>query len=341
MGSSQATGPQWPISVRLDTIAAMLNFEIHNHPVYQGIEVQYFDDAQHGTGILVLMRRSDNGMVDVYHQAGLQIDRAGYGIGAGLGEWRTTQIKPAILDVTDIGVRARIALRDMAGRSIEISVDDQGGKPQRSAEFLAPVGAAIEQPTALMLVWMRRFNLVRRSRIEPEVRIDGVPVTLGRLPGAWLHHRHLIKYASDLWVVNVNPPDSDGRREAGRPDAAHARLHFSPEPPAPGMLAPGDGRKGEWSVSIGEHADVISGEWDCTGGEVAVLTLTVTRGWRPRGLPPLMRAVTTLLPVFRRWPTTYRWEARADLRGTPEIQAGWRRTKRAGESLYARVTSQR
>ncbi|MBD8505111.1 hypothetical protein HT102_01225 [Hoyosella sp. G463] len=341
MGSSQDSGLQWPISVRLDTIAAMLNFEIHNHPVYQGIEVQYFDDAEHGTGILVLMSRRENGKVDVYHQAGLSIDRMAYGIGAGLGEWRTTKIEPAVLDVTDTGVRARIALRDTTGRSIEISVDDRGGKPQRSAEFLAPVGAAIEQPTALMLVWMRRFNLVRRTSIDPVVRIDGVPVTLGRLPGAWLHRRHLIKYASGLWVVNVNPPDSDGRREAGRPEAAHARLHFSAEPPAPGTLSHGDERKGKWSLSIGEHADVISGEWVCTGGEVATLTLTVTRGWRPRGLPPLMRVVTTVLPVFRRWPTTYLWEARVDLRGTPEVAAEWRRTKRAGESLYTRVTSSR
>ena len=39
------------------------------------------------------------------------------------------------------------------------------------------------------------------------------------------------------------------------------------------------------------------------------VVLDVTRGWRPRGLPPLMAAVARVAPVFRNWPMTYRWSA--------------------------------
>ncbi|MBB3036396.1 hypothetical protein [Hoyosella altamirensis] len=339
MGSLHNGSPQWPISVQLDTIAAMLNFEIHDHPVYQGIEIQYFNDAKHGTGVLVMMSRTADGKVDVYQQAGLEVDRIGYGIGAGVGEWTVADIEPAVLEVSDAGVHADIALRDTMGRSIEIIVDDRDGAPRHPAEFLAPVGAGIEQPTALMLVWMRKFDLVRHTSVDPVVRIAGTTATIGRLPGARLHHRHLIKYAADLWIVNVNPPDGDGWLAAGDRGDAHAHLHLSPEPPGPALLAPGETRKGTWSVSIGDRADVIAGEWTCTGGEVSTLTFGVTRGWRPRRLPPLMRVVTTLLPVFRRWPTTYIWEARADLRGVPAVHAKWRRTTSSGDSLYSRVTS--
>jgi len=38
------------------------------------------------------------------------------------------------------------------------------------------------------------------------------------------------------------------------------------------------------------------------------IALTVDRGWRPRDLKPSLRVLTRLTPVFRRWPTTYRWE---------------------------------
>ncbi|MCW4354150.1 hypothetical protein ONR57_12650 [Hoyosella sp. YIM 151337] len=332
--SADASASRWPISVQLDTIAAMLNFEIHHHPVYQGMEVQYFDDDKHGTGVLVLMNRTDTRKVDVYQQEGLTIDRSGYGIAAGLGDWHVTAIEPAVLEITETGVHADVALYDAAGRRIEIQVDDRNGRRRRRAEFLAPVGSAIEHPTALMLVWMRQFDLVRRTRFRPTVRIDGEAVTLGNLPGSRLHRRHLIKYAADLWIVDVNPAAVNERRAQG-PGAARAELHVTPEPPPPAAPSPGAGR---WSLSIGDRADVVAGEWSCTTAEGTAVSLvfTVTQGWRPRRLPPLMRVVTTLLPVFRRWPTTYRWEAH--LNNGHEIEARWRRTS-GGDNTYAKLTS--
>ncbi|MBN4927182.1 hypothetical protein IEU95_10080 [Hoyosella rhizosphaerae] len=329
---------QWPLSVHLETIDAMVNFEIHNHPVYTGVEVQSFDDEAHGTGVLVLMCRADNGKVDVYQQPGLTIDRSGYGIAAGLGDWFTVDISPAVLEVSDSGVHVDIKFDDKIGRAIEIQVDDRNGKRRCTAEFLAPVGAEIEHPTELMLVWMRRFDLVRQTGIDPVVRIDGESIRIGRLPGRWMHRRHLIKVASDLWIVSVNPDESKGTLDAHGPGEANAQLHLSPPPPAPGMLKPGEVLTGKWSVSIGDHADVVSGTWKCAGTPVVALTFAVTRGWQPRQLPLFMRVVTTVLPMFRRWPTTYMWEARADVRDGYKVEATWRRTVHK-KNLYTKVTS--
>jgi hypothetical protein len=64
--------------------------------------------------------------------------------------------------------------------------------------------------------------------------------------------------------------------------------------------------------------------------------LDVTEPWRPRKLPLLMRVVTTVVPVFRRWPTTYQWRASIGPEG--EITAGWRRTSAAGADDYRRAT---
>ena len=56
---------------------------------------------------------------------------------------------------------------------------------------------------------------------------------------------------------------------------------------------------------------------------------------RNGNLPLLMRAVTTVVPVFRRWPTTYQWRASIGPQG--ETTTGWRRTS-AGADDYRRST---
>jgi hypothetical protein len=48
-----------------------------------------------------------------------------------------------------------------------------------------------------------------------------------------------------------------------------------------------------------------------------------TRGWKPAGLPPLMAAVTRLAPVFRSWPTTYRWSGTVTLGDRPTLRSRW------------------
>jgi hypothetical protein len=49
-----------------------------------------------------------------------------------------------------------------------------------------------------------------------------------------------------------------------------------------------------------------------------------------------MRVVTTVVPVFRRWPTTYRW--RAVLGPGGETTGGWTRVGSAGGDDYRRAT---
>lgn len=82
----------WPPLLRADTCAAMLNFEIADHPVYEGLELQWFDDAAHGTGMLAFLGRRDSHVFDYYAQRGLRLDAADYQVGAGTGAWVETDI---------------------------------------------------------------------------------------------------------------------------------------------------------------------------------------------------------------------------------------------------------
>src|SRR5918993_969916 len=152
-----------PFALTVDVIDRMLNFEMADDPHYTGLEVQAFDDPDHGAGILAFASRRDDGCADVYRQPGLVLDPAMFQVGHGVGVWTESAIDPARLDVTDFGVDAEIGLQDRDGRRIELAIDDRSRRRRRPAGLLAPFGAAVEQPTTLLLAYMRRFDLVRRG----------------------------------------------------------------------------------------------------------------------------------------------------------------------------------
>lgn len=346
---SEAGAGGWPLGLSVGTVAAMLNFEIIDHPVYSGLEVQLFDDDVHGSGVLVMLVRRGDGMVDVYHQPGLTVDRGAYGVGGGLGEWIETVIEPATLEVTPFGVHVDLRLHDSVGRTIEVRVDDRGGRPRRHGALLAPAGASAEQPGSLLLVWMRRFDLVRRTRSSrPLIRICDEPVRTGRLPGSWLHRRHLIKYAAGLVVAEVNPEGQvsstgfDGTRleaPAAGDESVRAWLEFTPPLPPPHTVGSDTASHGRWTVGIADQPAVVGGTWTVSrDGGVAALTMNVTRPWRPRKLPPLMRLVTTVVPVFRKWPTTYRWRAEIPDGNVAGATARWERIGTGWDSSYRRIS---
>ena len=75
----------------------MLNFEVAEDPAYDSLELQWYDDATHGTGMLALLNRRDTRLVDYYPQRGLRLDPADYQIGAGTGVWTETDFTDASL----------------------------------------------------------------------------------------------------------------------------------------------------------------------------------------------------------------------------------------------------
>jgi hypothetical protein len=75
--------------LRTGLIRAMLNFEIAEHPVYDGLELQWYDEATRGTGMLALLNRRDTRLVDCYPQRSLRLDPADYQIGRKWFDWRT------------------------------------------------------------------------------------------------------------------------------------------------------------------------------------------------------------------------------------------------------------
>lgn len=288
-------------------------------------------------------------MFDYYAQRGLRLDPAGYQIGAGTGAWVETDITDALLEICDDGVRAAALFTDVDGRRVEVRIDDRDGRRRQRGGLLAPVSAAIESPSSLFLVWLPAFDLVRTGGHPPVLRIGDAGLKVGKLPGDGLHRRRLIKYAAPVVSIEVLPgPRSDGAADARPPGPARdgaaeavvggvsVRLAFRPPLPDLSALPDGARRDGSWSVSA-DAGRLTGGRWFAErDGDQVQAGLDVTGHWRPRRLPLLMRAVTTVVPVFRRWPTTYRW--RAVLGPGGETTGGWTRGGSAHGGGYRRAT---
>jgi hypothetical protein len=99
--------------------------------------------------MLAFLTRRDSHVVDYYPQRGLRLDPADYQIGAGTGVWVESEFADAGLEVSDDGMHAAALFTDTERRRIEVRVDDRDGRRRRRSGLLAPVSAAIENPTSL------------------------------------------------------------------------------------------------------------------------------------------------------------------------------------------------
>jgi len=329
-----------PFDLRLESIARFLNCEISDHPVYDGLEVQVFDDPQHGSGMLVFLTRRADQRADFYISPGLELDPASFHIGGGMGRWGPAELDVARLELHDDGVVAQVAFTDDEGRPIELEVDDRDGHLRHRSRLLAPVSASIQDPRSLMLVYLTGFDLVR-TRGTARLRIGEHEVDTGHLPLEGLHHHRLIKVSEGLAVVHLNRqidggPLPDGPREVS--DGRH-RAHLVVEPELHDLSSLAQGRhQSAWHVQV--QGDRLTGgtvQAERVGDRVG-LVMEVTEPWTPHGLPPLVWGVTRIVPVFRQWPTTYRWTATVDLRTTPAtLRSAWTRSGDLGEG-YRQAT---
>jgi hypothetical protein len=329
-----------PLDLQVWTVDRMLNFELVDDPHYEGLELQVYDDPAHGTGMIVLLKRRRDGRFDIYRQPGLQLDPEIAQVGGELGEWVETDIDPARLEITPVGIDVEVGFTDRQGRAIQVRLDDRNGRRRHPGTLLAPVGSTLDHPTALYLFVMGGCDLLRKAGRAFQVRIDGRQATTGKLPAGWLHRRRLVKYTADPTVVvlnrahdgpvpTVDPADPGGVElsqgatgivAVGADGSGHrARLAFAPALPDLAQLPPGAAMEGTWQLGIDRDPAVVAGTWTAERHDNHVdLVVDVTRGWQPSGLPLLMGIVTKVAPVFRTWPATYRWSAS----GTSRI-AGW------------------
>ncbi|MCA1755518.1 MAG: hypothetical protein LC641_12665 [Spirochaeta sp.] len=186
-----------PFHLETDPMAGLLliNFEQDPDTIYHGFEPQFFDDAVHGRGLLVIGWRVD-GQVDVFHEPALRLDPQTYGItGEGLHAMAERSFSPALFELGPMGVQVDISFRDLQGRLVHLLIRETDTRPRRPFGLLAPMGVAASHPPALPLVYVDGFYFVRRAGTEYRIEIDGrshrndfIPLILDGTPVYFLRY---------------------------------------------------------------------------------------------------------------------------------------------------------
>ncbi len=345
-----------PFDLRLRPMERLLLIDFTGDPVYRCIEVQSFDDAVQGKGLLAMLYRRDD-RVDVYRQPGLSIERDGYEIQKGLGEWIESPLEGARLAITPHGAELDLAFDDHSGRRIEARVRETWPR-RRPASLLALVSAGVSHPRKLMIVYIFKFDFVRRPGAEVSVRIGGAvrrPVRMPLLlPGT---PAYFTRYSAEPFVVEWNSNRSGaltalsprGAGELRDGDAVYTLSensgHFEIEkmfgsngrhsiaitftPPVPDIicLVAGFERQGKFFITVDDKHSLAAGDYQIRPGtKETEVVLDIARGWKPTEGDLLLRTIYTFVPLFKRWPKTYRWSAKLKHgTGGVTIESAWER----------------
>jgi hypothetical protein len=235
-------------------------------------------------------------------------------------------------------------------------------RPERTATAPGGVagtgGSVIEDPASLSSSWGLRPGAPVRPRLRgPHRRPSGGDRPAARrlaapAPAGQVHRR---PHGGRLQPGSRRPGGhrrspgtrrGRGRSTVGRDRGPPGSQPRSPGPPRAGPGPPrrpppaAAGLEGTWPLGIESDPVVVGGFWTAERRQdVVELVLDILRGWRPTGLPPVMAVVTRLAPVFRSWPTTYRWRGTVTLGNQPTLTARWERTGDQPDQSSRRLTS--
>jgi hypothetical protein len=336
----------------------LINMERDPDRLYVGFEPQTFDDSVHGKGFIVLAYRHDK-KVDVYHQPSVHLKPETYDIvGAGLGEMFVRPFEGAHITITACGIDTAFAFADKEGRVIQVAIKETDGKPCTSGNILAPLGISTEKPPGLPLLFLYRFDFVRRSKTDVRIVIDGISHEIDPFPipmnGARVYYS---RYTASPFIVTWNPTfdgvlpcyypngsrmvsdgqlcyeleENSGHYEISRMQAADGEHTVSIrfEPPVPDVVALHDGAQaeGKFTINCTPDAGLINGDYRINRrGDTVEMEIVPSGGWKPGKSTLSWRIAFFIVKMLRVWPKSYRWSAQIRLAsGHPNMRAAWER----------------
>ncbi|WP_154859627.1 hypothetical protein [Cyclobacterium xiamenense] len=363
METNQPINILFPFWIDIDPMEKLLlvNFENDPDTTYVAFEPQVFNDPTNGVGHLLIGWRTDK-KVDVYHQRSLNPDPSKYTIaGAGLNQMIPVDMDHAFFDVNDRGVQAHYRFADVSGRTVEISIKERNAKKRKPFGLLAPMGDAASNPRSLPLVLLQDFYFVRKNHTALSVSINNRSHTLDRLPVP-LDWQQMIfaRYSPKPLIATLNPAYSGilegfdaaiGQKTAekgnrfyainwidrhahiksiGIKNAIHPlTMSFSPSFPSLNSLPENTQLKGGFRISGHASVGSIAGDYLIRSEKETIgITLVPSKGWKPKTTKFSTWFLFTVVRVFKKWPSTYRWEAALQKRpdGSWHMQSKWIRT---------------
>lgn len=351
-----------PFTVSYDTIERLLliSFERDPDSLYIGFEAQVVPGPTGKEEHLVIGWRRD-GRLDVYHSSRITPDAMKYAnVGKGLAHLVPRDFIDSCFEIEEGGVRARYAFQDIEGRGISLQIQEENPRKPKPFPLLAPVGYSSAAPSALFLVYLRDFYFLRKKNTLLKIQIGSREHKPDLLPfpldAQWMFYS---RYSRKPLLVYFNP-DFEGilppiNVEEGAPEIntnmirgelnwedgalsvkklvlqnpiSPVELRFHPFFPSLLEFSQKEKFQGTFELDPVPSMGKISGTYLVEKqGDSLVLELHPQGGWRPRPDRLSLRLLFSLAPVFRRWPSTYRWKAvlTREKDGTIFMKSHWRR----------------
>lgn len=359
----------FPFSIEIDPMEKLLliNFEKDPDSTYVAFEPQVFNDEINGKGHLVIGWRMDK-KIDVYYEKSLNLDSSKYSIaGAGLNRMIPVDMDIASYEVNDFGVQAHYNFKDISGRNVEIVIKENNPKERRPFGLLAPMGDAATNPTSMPLVLLHDFYFARKKQTEILVSINKRSHTLDELPILMdFQKMTFARYSPQPLIATLNP-DHQGELETldlevGQTSYENREkifeiewsnqtpsiksmsvknnihlltMSFAPSFPDLNTLPANTSLSGNFKISGHESVGSISGEYHIHSDKESItLSAIPTKGWKPKTTKFSTWFLFTVAKVFKKWPTTYRWDAeiKKNEEGRWQMKSKWIRMGKISNS---------
>lgn len=346
-----------PFSFKISPMQKLLliGFEKDPDEVYIGLEPQWFDDVNYGTGLRIIAWRRD-GFVDVYQQPGLAREEKLDVAGKGLCELIECPMPGAHFDVTPFGVNVSFTFADKLGRAIDVAIKEQSKAQSRPFSLLAPVGSGSEKPSSLPAYFLYNFAFVRRANTSVTIKIGSQSHRPDTFPVPMNGSRvYFMRYSGDTFMVDLCPAQS-GDLDVLRPEGLdqiqsgktlvelcytanhpeikristgnkHHSIAVEFEPPFPNIISLTEqaSMDGKFAIMCEKETGEIEGIYKVTRhGSKINLHLCPSGGWKPRPQTLFLRLLFAVAKVFRNWPKNYTWEAIIELdSASPRVISNW------------------
>jgi hypothetical protein len=353
-----------PFQINIDPMESLLLINIENDPdsLYIGLEPQVFNDSVNGTGHLVIGWRVD-GKVDVYHQPGLKLAHEKYNIaGKGLANMIEREMPCALFHVSENGVQAQYEFLDLHNRLISFKISESNHKKRKPFGLLAPMGDAVENPTSMPLVIVQDFYFVRRKHSEIQLSIGGRSHQIDNfpIPIDWTKMT-FIRYSPKPLIVTLNPAFSgtmsgipietnqetllsedceitlEWKENKAFIKSIEAKNEIYPvlltfKNAFPNLAEMEDNAvfKGGFTIESHPSAGKVKGVYtiEKINNSISV-SLSPSKGWKPKQSKLSLRFLYTVVKVFKNWPATYEWTATVQEKDNLYfMESQWKRIKK-------------
>jgi hypothetical protein len=355
---TDAGGLLVPITLELSPIRRLLIIDISDDPTYRTLEPQILDGPDGDQLVLLAYRHDDH--VELYTPSGCDVDPSGYdGLGKGLDGIHRTEFDAARFEVTDDGLQLDLVVAAPNGRRFDLRIHEHLAGPRDRFPVLAPVGGTFATPAFFPFLWLPGMSFVPVRGTEVDVRVDDQARTVPRLPLPIGGRRcFMARYDPDVLVCQLNPdsvrvPARVPTQQAGggtadpgidvvAVDGGHgvAAVRVARgghtcaavlDPPLPDLRSlPVPTRRSGAILLQADHSTELRGRYEVSRATDRIdLVIEDFGPWRTRLRRPLL-ALLFHLPIFRRWPTTYRWQASLDVSTTPGelLSSRWTRSSK-------------